>query len=285
MLIVRYREVASYAEMLEGLKSIFSKAQTAFDNILTGLGGQQADGFFLDAPFLWPDRFLQMCPASMMYPRSDAPRSIRYAGGMPKLPQPSDTTVLTSEKPAWWFAEVVENHEKKDIVFVCQGTVRMDWNDIVIPTMAALKDRPNTLVVVALGQRGAGLDASVLIPRNARVVDYLPFDDILPLASVFVGNGAYGGVRPSLAYGTPLVVAGDSEDKPEMCAIAEWLGVAVNLRTGNPTSEALRAGVDEVLSNPRYREAAKKIQADMVSSDPLGMIKDNINEAIAGIQA
>ncbi|KAH7141836.1 putative UDP-glucuronosyltransferase 2A3 [Dactylonectria macrodidyma] len=277
-------EVAQYATILEQLKSIFSKAQTLFNDILKDLGGESVDGFFADAPFLWPDRFLQMCPPSMMYPRSDAPRTIRFAGGMPKLPKPTDTTVLSSDKPAWWWTEVANNEAKKDVVFVCQGTVRMDWNDIVIPTMEALKDRPNTLVVVALGKRGATLDSSIHVPENARVADYLPFDDILPLSSVFVGNGAYGGVRPSLAHGTPLVVAGDSEDKPEMCAIAEWAGVAVNLRTGSPTSKALRAGVDEVLSNPKYREAAQRVQAEMEASDPVRVIAENINEVIAGVE-
>lgn len=285
MLTSLHSEVVQYAAMLDGLKSIFSNAQTVFDGIMEDLGGEPVDGFFADAPFLWPDRFLQMCPPSMMYPRSDAPRSLRFAGGMPKLPKSTDITVLPSEKPAWWRSEVENNSAKKDIVFVCQGTVRMDWNDIVVPTMQALKDRPNTLVIVALGQRGAKLDASIPVPENSRVADYLPFDDILPLASVFVGNGAYGGVRPSLAHGTPLVVAGDSEDKPEMCAIAEWAGVAVNLRTGNPTSEALRAGVDKVLSDPKYKEAALRIQAEMDSADPIRVIAQNIDEVIAGIKA
>ncbi|RYP45040.1 hypothetical protein DL768_008555 [Monosporascus sp. mg162] len=278
-------EVAQYAEMLEGLKSIFSKAQAVFDNILRDLGGEPVDGFFPDAPYLWPDRFLQMCPSSMQWSRSDAPSSVRFAGGMPKLPESTDTTILPSEKPAWWWTDVANNPAKKDIVFVCQGTVRMDWNAIVIPTMEALKDRPNTLVVVALGKRGAALDPKTHVPENARVADYIPFDDILPLSSVLVHNGGYGGVRASLAHGTPLVVAGDSEDKPEMCAIAEWAGVAVNLRTGNPTSEALRAGVDKVLSDPKYKEAAQRIQAETVASDPIRVIAENIDEVLAGVKA
>ncbi|KAH6648016.1 putative UDP-glucuronosyltransferase 2A3 [Truncatella angustata] len=274
-------EVAQYAEMFEGLKMLFSKAQAVFDDTLRDLGGESVNGFFVDAPYLWPDRFLQMCPPSMMYPRSDAPSSVRFAGGMPKLPP---TTVFSSQKPAWW-SEVANNPAKKDIVFVCQGTVRMDWSDIVVPTMEALKDRPNTLVVVALGKRGATLDSSILVPENARVTDYLPFDDILPFSSVFVGNGGYGGVRCSLAHGTPLVVAGDSEDKPEMCAIIEWAGVAVNLRTGNPTSEALRAGIDKVLSDLKYRGAAQGIKKETETFDPIRVIAENIDEVVAGVKA
>ncbi|KAM0206837.1 hypothetical protein ACHAQI_008063 [Fusarium lateritium] len=273
-------ETTQYSMMLQGLKALFNNAQTLFSDILKDLGGEADDTFFNDAPYLWPDRFLQMCSSSMMYSRSDAPKSVRFAGGMPKLPK----TGPPAERPSWW-SEVADNPSGKDIVFICQGTVRMDYNDIVVPTMKALEDRPETLVIVALGQRGAVLDPSISVPENTRIADYLPFDDILPLSSVFVGNGGYGGVRASLAHGTPLVVAGDSEDKPEMCAIIEWAGVAVNLRTGNPTKEALRAGVDQVLSDAKYTEGARRIQADMDASDPVGAITDNINEVLARIKA
>ncbi|KAM0234047.1 hypothetical protein ACHAP5_010225 [Fusarium lateritium] len=274
------QETAQYSMMLQGLKALFSNAQTLFNDILKDLGGEADETFFNDAPYLWPDRFLQMCSSSMMYPRSDAPKSVRFAGGMPKLPKAG----TPAERPSWW-SEVADNPSGKDIVFVCQGTVRMDYNDIAVPTMEALEDRPKTLVIVALGQCGAVLDPSIVVPKNTRVVDYLPFDDILPLSSVFVGNGGYGGVRASLAHGTPLVVAGDSEDKPEMCAIIEWAGVAVNLRTGNPTKEALRAGVDQVLSDAKYTKGARRIQADMDASDPVGAITENINEVLAGVRA
>jgi UDP:flavonoid glycosyltransferase YjiC (YdhE family) len=272
-------QTAQYGMMLQGLKGLFTNAQKIFNDILKDAGCEPDETFFNDAPYVWPHRFLQMCSASMMYPRSDAPKSVRFAGGMPKLPQDAE-----GEKPAWW-EEVVNNSSGKDIIFVCQGTVRMDYNDIVIPALEALKDRPNTLVIVALGQRGAVLNSSITIPENARVVDYIPFDDILPLASVFVGNGGYGGVRASLAHGTPLVVAGDSEDKPEMCAIIEWAGVTINLRTGKPTSEALREGVDKLLSDAKYTDGAKRIQADMDAADPVGAITQNINEVLAGIEA
>ena len=34
-------------------------------------------------------------------------------------------------------------------------------------------------------------------------------------------NGGYGGVQYALAHGVPLVVAGDTEDKPEVAARVE----------------------------------------------------------------
>ncbi|KAK5653771.1 hypothetical protein OQA88_7928 [Cercophora sp. LCS_1] len=276
-------EVAQYAEIRKQIEhGFYTKAQAAFNDIMKELGAAVDDGFCFDAPYLWPDRFLQMCPPSTQYPRSDAPKSFSYAGGLPKLP--ADPKATPPERPSWW-GEVIYNPSKKDIVFVCQGTVVFDYATLVIPTMEALQDRPNTLVVVVLGERGATLDPSITVPENVRVADYIPFDDILPFVHVFVGNGGYGGVQHSIAQGTPLVVAGDTEDKTEMCAIAAWAGVAVNLRTGRPTVEALRAGIDEVLSSPKYKRACQKIQDEIKTFDPLRVVTAKIDEVVAGVEA
>lgn len=86
-----------------------------------------------------------MCTPSAEYPRSDAPKSIRFTGGLPK-----GTKEGMSENLTWW-NEVVDNPTKKDIVFVCQGTVSPNYADTVIPTMESLEDRPNTILIVALG--------------------------------------------------------------------------------------------------------------------------------------
>lgn len=261
---------------------LWTEPLAVFNGILTELDAEVDGSMCVDAPYLWPDRYLQMCSASIMYPRSDAPRSLRYAGGLPKVPR--KTGAGLSERPTWW-GEVVDNPAKKDIVFVCQGTVVMDYQTLVVPVMEAMKDRPNTLVVVVLGERGATLDSSIIMPENVRVADYIPFDEILPHCSVFVGNGGYGGVQHSISHGTPMVVAGVTEDKAEMCAICDWAGVARNLKTGQPTSKALRVAIDEVLSDPKFREACQRIQAEMVAADPLGVITENINEVIAGVKA
>jgi UDP:flavonoid glycosyltransferase YjiC (YdhE family) len=48
--------------------------------------------------------------------------------------------------------------------------------------------------------------------------------------------------RPS-GRGVPLVVAGDTEDKPEVAARVAWSGVGITLRTGRPRPDRLRAAV------------------------------------------
>ena len=123
-----------------------------------------------------------------------------------------------------------------------QSSVVLDYSALLLPTIHALADRPNTLVIAVFGDCGAILSPDIPIPANVRVADYVPFDDILPYCAVFVGNGGYGSVQHSVVAGTPLVVAGEMEDKAEMCAVAEWVWVAVNLGTGRPSEGEVRGG-------------------------------------------
>ncbi|KAI0133790.1 putative UDP-glucuronosyltransferase 2A3 [Xylariales sp. AK1849] len=258
-------EVEQYAAMRKHIDSlIWEKPLKVFRDILKDLGADIPDDYSItaDVVYFWPDRSLQLCPPLTQYPRSDAPKTFRYTGGLPTLPKNPEIGV--SEKPAWW-NEVADNPTNKDVVLVSQ----------------AVKDRPNTFVIVVLGMKGATLDSIVSIADNVRVVDYFSFDDILPYCSVFVQNGGYGGVQHSIKHGTPLVLAGETEDKPEMCAIAAWAGTAVNLKTGKPTREALRVAIDEVISNPKYKKACQRIQAEIASVDPMRVIGDTIDEVVA----
>ncbi|MFG2936646.1 glycosyltransferase [Streptomyces sp. NPDC048282] len=110
----------------------------------------------------------------------------------------------------------------------------------------------DVLVVAATGRADgpAEIEAAGPVPANARIGGYVPFDALLPHASVLVTNGGYGGVHQALRHGVPLVVGGDGEDKPEVAARVEWSGTGVDLRTGQPSPEAVRDAVAKVLGEP-----------------------------------
>jgi hypothetical protein len=67
-------------------------------------------------------------------------------------------------------------------------------------------DAPSSLRFV-----GALPDAELAsVPANARVVEFVPFADLLPHASVLVSDGGYGGVQMALRHGVPLVLVGSA---------------------------------------------------------------------------
>lgn len=253
----------------------FGKAQQVWKELYTELGVEAPDVNLVNAGYLCQDRFLQMCTPSAEYPRSDAPSSIRFAGGLPKGSRDPMT-----DTPSFW-KEITVDKGDKDIVFVCQGTLAVDYTDLIIPTVAALKDRPNTIVVVVLGIKGSTLPEGTVVPDNVRVADYIPFDELLPHCSVFITNGGYGAFQHAISNGIPIVCAGAGEDKPEVCARIEWSGMGLNLKTGQPTQEQIAKAVDEVMKNPKYRTRAKEMEAEMALFDPISVLTKNIDELAA----
>jgi hypothetical protein len=46
--------------------------------------------------------------------------------------------------------------------------------------------------IVALGRKGTKFADDIELSENARVTDFIPFDDLLHYYSVFITNGGYG---------------------------------------------------------------------------------------------
>ncbi len=73
------------------------------------------------------------------------------------------------------------------------------------------------------------------------------------------------------------VVAGTTEDKPEVAARVAWAGAGIDLETSTPTPAQVRAAVLRLLEEPSFRENARRIAADYARHD-------SVAEAIAVIE-
>jgi len=78
----------------------------------------------------------------------------------------------------------------------------IDPADLVAPTLEALADQRDLLVVVATGTAGAD-ELPFPIPSNARVAGFLPYDKLLPRVDGAVTNGGWGGTLAMLAHDIP----------------------------------------------------------------------------------
>jgi UDP:flavonoid glycosyltransferase YjiC (YdhE family) len=90
-----------------------------------------------------------------------------------------------------------------------------------------------------------------------------PDDLLLPSLDALITNGGYGGLHFALSHGVPLVVAGASEEKPELVARVNWSRVGVGMRTQRPGRLRLREAVQRVLAEPEHAARAAAVQAEM----------------------
>jgi len=136
------------------------------------------------------------------------------------------------------------------------------------------------LVVATTGNEESAADLQKTAPANARIAAFLPYDQLLGKVDVMITNGGYGGVQFALAHGVPLVVAGDTEDKPEIAARVAWAGAGINLRTGSPAPNAVGAAVDRILAEPGFRAAAGRLAEQFAQTTPLHSIARALDAAV-----
>jgi MGT family glycosyltransferase len=223
------------------------------------------------------DAYLQLSVPGFEFPRQ-IPPSVHFVGTPPIIPG-------QAPPPPW--AHELDGSRK--VVLVTQGTVaNHNFELLIAPTLAALANEPDVLVVATTG--GRPVDAIPgAIPSNARVASFLPFEWLLPRVDVLVTNGGYGSVNQAMSFGIPLVTAGMTEDKADVNARVAWSGVGLNLATNEPTPEALRAAVRTVLDRPAYRMRASQMADEFARiytrSEILSIISEVVAHHKAGLQA
>ena len=251
-------------------KAIFGSAQQYFNNMLVKLGSRPLPEFLFDSMIKLPDLYLQLTAEAFEYPRREMPDNIRFVG--PLLPPPS----ADFRPPPWW-----DDLDKAgSVVLVTQGTVaNEDLGRLVGPTLTALANEGLTVIASTGGPPVELIPAA--LPLNARATTFLPFDRLLPKVSVMVTNGGYGAVNHALSLGVPLVIAGDSEEKPEIAARVAWAGAGINLGTGRPSASQIGEAVRTVLAKPHYRQCAQTLRTEFARHNA----RDGIAELVEGLAA
>jgi MGT family glycosyltransferase len=247
---------------------IYQPVSERLNRLLQTLGVGPLSMTLFDSVVDLADAYLQLTVPSFEFPR-DFPPSVRFVGRPPIIP-------YQAPLPPW--AHELDGSRK--VVLVTQGTLaNHNFGLLIGPTLAALANEPDLLVVATTG--GRPVDAIPgPIPANARLSQYLPFEWILPKSDVFVTNGGYGSVNQALSLGMPLVTAGLTEDKADVNARVAWSGVGIDLATNEPTPQALREAVRTVLDRPAYRMRASSMADEFTAIDTRAEILRIIGELV-----
>jgi MGT family glycosyltransferase len=263
-----------YAAIAKDYEStVNAPVRSRLKDVLSTFGVVPPDMALFDSVAVLADAYLQLTVPSFEFPRQ-LPPSVHFVGRPPIMPNQAPL-------PPW--SDDLDGSRK--VVLVTQGTVaNHDFGLLVAPTLAALADEPDLLVVVTTGGRPVDSIPGT-IPANARVARYLPFEWMLPKTNVFVTNGGYGSVNQALSYGIPIVSAGLTEDKADVNARIAWSGVGIDLATNQPAPQALREAVRAILDQPAHRMRAAAMADEFADHDTRSEIIRIIGEVVAGPQS
>ncbi len=246
------------------LRVMFGSVNRAYRRGRTAAGVPAGTGMYFDV--ISPDLFLQPTIPDLEYPRSDLPPQVRFIG--PLVPGAGSRPL-----PGWW-PELESAHRRgTPIVLVTQGTLATDPTELIAPTVRALAGEDVFVV--------ATTEQLELVPANTRTAGFVSFHALMPMLSVMVTNGGYGGVQRAVAAGVPLVIAGGSEEKPEIAARIAWSGAGIDLRTGRPKPARVLAAVRRLLDTPAVRSRSVELSRIMATHAGAGAGADLIEQLIA----
>lgn len=149
------------------------------------------------------------------------------------------------------------------LVYVTFGTVFNENLDVVRTLVEGVGALP-VRVVVTVGPRVEPAELGDQ-PPNVHVAPYVPQAQLLPRCAAVVSHGGSGTFLAALSHGLPQVCVPQGADQfvnSEACTAA---GAGLALGPGEVTAEAVRASVETVLSDARFRSAARQVQAEIAA--------------------
>jgi zeaxanthin glucosyltransferase len=158
-----------------------------------------------------------------------------------------------------------------------------DWLDparrTVLVTVGTLADRQvvgfNSRVIEALRPLGDRVQGIVVgpaepmrnVPGHVLVLPRVPVLELMPRLDVVICHGGLGTVSEALAHGVPVVVAPLARDQPVTASLVVRSGAGLRVHFHRARPEAFRAAVLALLTDPRYRIAARRVRD---AADPRG---------------
>lgn len=109
--------------------------------------------------------------------------------------------------------------------------------------------------------------AALVVPPNARLVDWLSYSRTMPACSLVITHGGHGTIARSLASGCPMVAVPHSGDMGENAARIDWARVGVRLPWRLLTPTTLRLAVRRALADQRLAARAAELAAWAAAND------------------
>jgi MGT family glycosyltransferase len=236
--------------------TVFKESIDVFDDILKGYDIQMPRSFLFNLLIKASTLYLQIGTPSFEYDRKDIGENVHFIGAL--LPHWEQSNKIP------WFDERLNAYEK--VILVTQGTAEKDPTKLLKPVLEAYKGTD----VLVVGTIGGGQAASLreeYTYDNIIIEAYIPFEQVMPYADVFITNGGYGGVLLSIKNHLPVVAAGVHEGKIEVCSRVGFFELGIDLQTETPSGEAIKEAVDKIFADRKYKLNITKLSQEINNYD------------------
>jgi MGT family glycosyltransferase len=250
-------------------KFLFAKPNKVMNEVFAAYGIDSEGLNLFDINIKKANLFLQSGTPGFEYKRSDLGSNIRFIG--PLLPY------AKKKEHALWYNEKLHRFDK--VILVTQGTVEKDINKLILPALEAFKNSDHLVIVTTGGSKTKEL-RELYPDDNFIIEDFIPFEEVMPYADVYVSNGGYGGVLLSFQHQLPMVVAGVHEGKNEICTRIGYFKLGIDLRTETPSADQLRMSVQQIIANPVYTENVAKLAGEFRQYDPNELCENYVAEVL-----
>jgi UDP:flavonoid glycosyltransferase YjiC (YdhE family) len=194
--------------------------------------------------------------AELDYNRRDLPATVHYIGACLWHPPaaPGTTEWLDALPP------------DRPWVHVTEGTLRSGDQFLLRAAAQGLADGPWETILTG-GPRREPSELGLPPSANIHAAPWLNHSELLPRCDAMVSTGGAGAIMAALKSAVPLVIVPTTWDKPDNARRVVEAGVGVRLSPRRCTPGRLRAAVQDVLSDPRYRANARRI-AELLARAP-----------------
>jgi len=121
----------------------------------------------------------------------------------------------------------------------------------------------------------------LLVPANAKVVDWVCYSRTMPHCDVVVCHAGHGTLVRALASGCAVVACPCAGDMNENAARLDWAGAGVRLPRRFVSPRPLRLAVERALTEPAIRARARELAAWQQAHDA-GALAAELVERLAG---
>ncbi|MDR3339791.1 MAG: glycosyl transferase [Candidatus Symbiothrix sp.] len=140
-------------------------------------------------------------------------------------------------------------------VYATIGTLLIDIRKAFFSRLIdAFKDKPITII--------AATDPDIIEkwPDNFIVQGFVPQTELMKQVDVVICHGGFNTVNDTFFNGLPMLITPIGYDHFHTANLIEKAGCGINIKYKRMRTEHLVNAIDELLNNPKYREAAKEIQ-------------------------